>query len=181
MTFLFAFFLVLHNNYQVFWHSLDSEGLRFRNMHFLHLSSLTHSLPSLRTLSRSSLSSHSFSVCFTSVLTWSWKRARSLGLCLFDLFLSLCVNFFFLHLNLNLTLLFILTCEHACKHMHIDFTFSLFMYFGTRIQSAPYALAKLYIICLLFPLTDPFIPSIPRSGNSLAHHNCVSQKWRMCF
>lgn len=115
------FFWVLHNNYQVFWHSLDSEGLRFRNMHFLHLSSLTHSLPSLRMLSRSSLSSHSFSVCFTSVLTWSWKRAQSLGVRLFGLFLSLCGNFLSLRLNLNLTVL--VRCEHACRHMHIDTIF----------------------------------------------------------
>lgn len=74
---------------------------------------------------RSSLSSYSFSVCFTSVLTWSWKRAWSLSMCLFGLFLSLRENIF-LYLNLNLTLLFVLTREHASKYMHVYVMFSLF-------------------------------------------------------
>lgn len=168
--FFLLFFLALHNNYQVFWHSLGSEGLRFRNMNFLHLSSLTHSL---QTLSRSSLSSRSFSVCFTSVLTWSWKRAWSLGVCLFRLFLSLCVHIFLLYLNLNLPLLFVLTREHACRHMQL---YVIFVFWDS-----PYILflfgKTLHYLFTFF--TDP-IP-LAWSGNSLTHHNCISQKWRMCF
>lgn len=65
-------------------------------------------------------------ILFLCALPLCWheagKEPRSLRVCLFGLFLCLCVNFFFLHLNLNLTPLFILTREHACRHMHIDFS-----------------------------------------------------------
>lgn len=166
----------LHNNYQVFWHSLDSEGLRFRNMHFLHPSALTHSLPLLQTLIRSSLSSPSFLcvfyLCADMKLEKSpkpWRvlvRPVSFSLCKFLISSAKSESFILID---------------ACMNMHADtctdIIFSLFTYFGTRTRSAPYVLAKLSIICLLFPLTDP----LARSGNSLAHHNCISQKWHMCF